>query len=52
MYVGNDYADMRFSYVADEEVIDCGFIYSATYDKPTRDNGTMVSTGSGDIYHG
>lgn len=49
MYVGNDYADMRFSYVADEEVIDCGFIYSATYDKPTRDNGTMVSTGHGGL---
>jgi hypothetical protein len=26
LYVGDTYADMRFSYVADEEIIDCGFV--------------------------
>ncbi len=45
LYVGNTYADMRFSYVADEEIIDCGFVYSATNQIPSREDDTMVTIG-------
>ena len=45
LYVGDTYADMRFSYVADEKIIDCGFVYSATNQTPTRENDTMVTIG-------
>ena len=45
LYVGDTYADMRFSYVADEEIIDCGFVYSGTNETPTRENDTMVTIG-------
>ena len=45
LYVGDTYADMRFSYVADEEIIDCGFVYSKTNETPTRENDTMVAIG-------
>ena len=45
LYVGDTYADMRFSYVADEEIIDCGFIYSGTNETPTREQDTMVAIG-------
>lgn len=44
LYVGDTYADMRFSYVADEEIIDCGFVYSGTNQTPTRDD-FMVTIG-------
>ena len=44
LYVGDTYADMRFSYVADEEIIDCGFVYSDTNQTPTRDD-SMVTIG-------
>lgn len=43
LYVGDTYADMRFSYVADEEIIDCGFVYSATNQIPSREDDTMVT---------
>lgn len=45
LYVGDTYADMRFSYVADEEIIDCGFVYSGTNETPTREEDTMVAIG-------
>ena len=45
LYVGDTYADMRFSYVADEEIIDCGFVYSLTNQLPTREDDTMVVIG-------
>ncbi len=47
MYVGNTYADMRFSFVADEEATDYGFVYSTTNREPSRADGTMVIVGSG-----
>ena len=49
MYVGNNYADMRYSFVADEEIIDCGFIYSTTNQEPSREDGTMVTVGHGGL---
>lgn len=45
LYVGDTYADMRFSYVADEAIIDCGFVYSGTNETPTREADTMVTIG-------
>lgn len=47
LYVGNDYAEFRFSFVSDEEVVDYGLVYSTTEQMPTRENAEVLTVGHG-----
>lgn len=47
LYVGNNYAEFRFSFVSDEEVADYGLVYSTTEQMPTRENAEVVTVGQG-----
>ena len=38
LYVSNTSAELRFSFTSDTDVIDYGFVYSATKPEPTRDD--------------
>lgn len=42
LYVSNTSAELRFSFTSDTEVIDYGFVYSATKPEPTRDDGILT----------
>jgi hypothetical protein len=46
LYVSNTSAELRFSFTSDTDVIDYGFVYSATKPEPTRDDG-VVTIGRG-----
>lgn len=47
LYVGNENAEFRFSFVSDEQVVDYGLVYSTTEREPTRDNAEVVTVGQG-----
>ena len=47
LHVADTYAEFRYGFSSDTDVIDYGFVYSATNHEPTRDNGTMVTIGRG-----
>ena len=42
LYVSNTSAELRFSFTSDTDVIDYGFVYSATKLEPTRDDGILT----------
>lgn len=42
LYVSNTSAELRFSFTSDTDVIDYGFVYSATKPEPTRDDGILT----------
>lgn len=42
LYVSNTSAEFRFSFTSDTDVIDYGFVYSATKPEPTRDDGILT----------
>ncbi len=46
LYVSNTSAELRFSFTSDTDVIDYGFVYSATKPEPTHDDG-VVTIGRG-----
>ena len=46
LYVSNTSAELRFSFTSDTDVIDYGFVYSATKPESTRDDG-VVTIGRG-----
>ena len=45
LYVGNTYAELRFSFVSSDDVVDYGVVYSTTDREPTRDNAEVVTVG-------
>ena len=47
LYVADTYAEFRYAFTSDTEVIDYGLVYSTTNHEPTRDNGTIVTVGRG-----
>jgi len=47
LYVSNTSAEVRFSFTSNKAVEDYGFVYSATNQTPTRENGTVLTVGRG-----
>jgi hypothetical protein len=47
LYVSSTSAEVRFSFTSNKAVEDYGFVYSATNQTPTRENGTVVTVGRG-----
>ena len=42
LYVSNTSAELRYGFTSDTDVIDYGFVYSATKPEPTRDDGILT----------